>query len=204
MENLKKICAVFDQRGISGPINTEILTQVPGSEDVRRMVDDGLALASIDKRIHVKVALNGPAGIETLKKLGDKGVKANATIVYNAVQALGAAEVGATVVSLFGGPLIDSTSNPIGASSARLDLVGPVREIYDRYGYPTKILNVARHPIDVAESALKGADYVTMQFDLFMTLANDPWTDMRLSGFMAQWAQVHGTSTWVSAVRKQL
>lgn len=202
MANLKKICAVFDQCGINGPINTEILTQVPGAEDVGRMVDDGLALAGIDKRIHVKVALSGPAAIETLKRLSDQGVKTNATIVYNVVQALVAAEAGVTVVSLFGGPLIDATANPLGAASGRLDLVSPVREIYDRYSYQTKILNVARHPIDVAESALKGADYVTMQFDLFMTLANDPWTDLRLAGFMTQWAEVHGTSTWLTAVRK--
>jgi len=202
VENLKALCAVLDHHDISGPINTEIVTQVPGSEDVGRMVDDGLALASIDERIHVKVAVNGPAGVATIKKLCHEGVKTNATIVYNVVQALVAAEAGATVVSLFGGPLIDATANPTGRASVRPDLVGPVREIYDRYGYRTKILNVARHPIDVTESALRGADFVTMPFDLFITLASDPWTDMRLTGFMAQWASVHGTSTWVAGVRR--
>ncbi len=201
LENLKKICRVFDEYGIQGPINTEIVTQVPGAEDVDRMVEDGVALASIDPRIHVKVAVSGPAGIATIKKLGVAGVKTNATIVYQVVQALAAAEAGATVVSLFGGPLIDVTSNPI-SGSARPDLVGPVREMYDRYRYPTKILNVARHPIDIAESAVKGADYVTMPIDLFMSMAHDPWTDFRLAGFMSQWAEVHGSSTWATALRK--
>jgi hypothetical protein len=82
----------------------------------------------------------------------------------------------------------------MGPASTRPDLVGPVRQIYDRYGYPTKILNVARHPIDVAESALRGAEYVTMQIELFMALGADPWTNMRLAGFMKEWATVHGTS----------
>lgn len=51
VRNLKAICAVVDLYGIPGPLSTEILVQVPGSEDVSRMVDDGQALTSIDKRI---------------------------------------------------------------------------------------------------------------------------------------------------------
>ena len=84
-----------------------------------------------------------------------------------------------------------------------MDIVGPVREIYDRYGYKTKILNVARRAIDVAESAIKGADMVTMQYDLFMALAKDPWTDGRLADFMAKWAAVHGTDNWITAVKNR-
>ncbi|MGI6130436.1 MAG: transaldolase family protein [Bacillota bacterium] len=203
VENLLKLCAIFDKYNIQGPINTELATQIPGEEDVGRMVEDGLALASLDKRIHVKVALSGPAGIATIKKLGEQGVKTNATIVYNVVQALVAAEAGATIVSLFGGPLTDANCNPIGPHSERMDIVGPVREIYDRYGYKTKILNVARRAIDVAESAIKGADMVTMQYDLFMALAKDPWTDGRLADFMAKWAAVHGTDNWITAVKNR-
>jgi len=199
VENLKKIGLLFDEYGIQGPINTEILTQVPGAEDVGKMVEDGLALASLDRRIHVKVAVNGPCGVAAIKKLSAAGVKTNATIVYNVVQALVAAEAGATVVSLFGGPLADTVTNP-GPACARPDLVGQTRAVYDRQAYKTKILNVARHPFDVAESAIQGADYVTMQIDLFMALATDPWTDSRLAGFMKQWAQVHGSNSWASAV----
>jgi transaldolase len=190
---------VLDDYGIRGPINTEILTQIPGAEDVGKMVEDGLAFASLDDRIHVKVAVNGPCGIATIKKLGAAGAKTNATVVYNVVQALVAPEAGATVVSLFGGPLADTVANP-GAAGTRPDLVGQTRVVYDRQGYRTKILNVARHPFDVAESAIQGADYVTMPIDLFMTLATDLWTDSRLVGFMKQWAEIQGAKTWASAV----
>jgi len=199
--NLKKICAFFDRIGMDGAVvNTEIVSQMPGAEDVEKMVEDGVALASLDKRIHVKVAVTGPAGLATIKRLSAKGVKTNATVVYNVVQSLVAAEAGATVVSLFGGPLADTIANPPGVVGARPDLVGQTRAIYDRYGYQTKILNVARHPIDVAESAIQGADYVTMAIDLFMSLASDPWSDSRLAGFMGKWAEVQGSKTWSGAV----
>lgn len=200
--NLKKICAVFDGLGMKDAvINTEILSQMPGAEDVETMVNDGVALASLDKRIHVKVAVTGPAGLAAIKRLGARGVKTNATVVYNVVQALVAAEAGATVVSLFGGPLADTIANPPGAPCARPDLVGQTRTMYGRHGYQTKILNVARHPIDVAESAIQGADYVTMPIDLFMALGADPWSDSRLVGFMRTWAEVQGSKTWAGAVR---
>jgi transaldolase len=94
-------------------------------------------------------------------------------------QALLAAKAGATYISPFIGRLDDIGQNGN-------DLVAEIRSLYDNYGFTTKILAASiRHAAHVRESALLGADVVTMPLNVVKALYKHPLTDKGIEMFLA-------------------
>ena len=186
---LRQICALLDRHAIPGPINTEILTQVPGGG--RRGADGGGRDGpGRDRRPDPRQGGGQRPGrggrLDAAPGAGSQDERHGG--LQRGAGLGGGRDGGHRRLLVPGGPLGDATANATGGSSARPDLVGPVREIYDRYGYPTKILQRGpATPIDVARvGPCGGRTTRRWPSTLFMALAHDPWTDIRLAGFMAQ------------------
>src|SRR3990167_5089488 len=81
IDHYKKICKVVDDN-----VSAEVI-----SVDFKGMIEEGLKLAALDKKIVVKVPLI-KEGIKATKYLTEKGIRVNCTLVFTAGQALLAAK----------------------------------------------------------------------------------------------------------------
>ena len=118
-------------------------------------------------------------GVKAIRTLTEKGIMTNATLVFSPAQAILVAKAGATFVSPFVGRLDDIASDG-------MDLIGKIVTIYRNYDYTTEVLVAsARHPMHLIESALMGADVITMPYDVITKLIKHPLTDIGLEKFIA-------------------
>lgn len=162
---------------IDGPISAEVI-----STDHAGMLKEAEALAKIHDNVVIKLPMTED-GMIALKKLSDQGIKTNVTLVFSANQALLAAKNGATYVSPFIGRLDD-----IGQTG--IHLIQEIREIFDNFGYQTKILAASiRHSDHVKTSALVGSDVATIPFKVLAQLFNHPLTTKGLEQFLADHAK---------------
>lgn len=170
---LKRICEIVD-----GPISAEVTAL-----DTRGMVEQGLELSKIHKNIAIKIPCTREGFIAT-KQLSEKGKVVNMTLCFSPLQALLAAKAGAAFISPFVGRLDD-------ISHVGMDLIEQIIQIYDNYDFTTEVLVASvRNPLHVVESALMGADVVTMPFTVIEQMAKHPLTDIGLKKFLADWEKV--------------
>jgi len=169
-ETIKQIA-----KSVKGPVSAEVV-----STDTAGMLKEAEKISKLAKNVVVKIPLL-PDGIKAVTKLSKKGIKTNVTLCFSANQALLAAKAGATYISPFVGRVDD-----IGQDG--LDIVKEIRQIYDNYEYPTKILFAStRNPKHVKQAALIGADCCTMPYETFQKLFKHPLTDIGLEKFLADW-----------------
>jgi transaldolase len=169
---IKQICEIVD-----GPISAEVI-----SVDTEGMLKEARQLAAIHNNIVVKIPMIVD-GLKATRALTDEGIKTNVTLVFSPLQALMAAKAGATFVSPFIGRLDD-------LSQDGLILVEQIVEIYANYAYDTEVIVASvRNPLHVLESALMGADIVTLPFGVLKKLAGHPLTDKGLKAFLDDWNQ---------------
>lgn len=169
-EIIKNICEVVD-----GPISAEVI-----SLDAEGMIKEARSLADLHKNIVIKIPMTVD-GIKAVRKLSEKGIKTNVTLIFSPLQALMAAKAGATYVSPFIGRLDD-------LSHEGLLLVEQIAQIYSNYGFETEIIVASiRNPLHVLESALIGADIATIPFKVLSKLAGHPMTDKGLKAFLDDW-----------------
>lgn len=93
---VKEIAAIVD-----GPISAEVI-----SLEADKMVEEALPLAQIHPNIVIKLPMCAE-GLKACKRLTEKGIKTNVTLIFSAAQAILAANAGATYVSPFLGRLDD-------------------------------------------------------------------------------------------------
>lgn len=171
---ISEICAVTQ-----GPVSAEVVSTEAG-----KMVAEGKELASISEHVVVKLPTT-QEGIKALGKLVDAGIRVNMTLVFQPLQALIVAKIGATYVSPFLGRLDD-----IGQDS--MAMLSVIREIYDNYDFDTKILAASlRHPLHVVQAAQIGADVSTLPTSVFDKLLAHPLTDIGLERFLADWKKAN-------------
>lgn len=171
MEVLNEICAI-----VSGPVSAEVT-----ATDSAAMIVEGEKLAKVADNIAVKVPLTWD-GLKACKALSGNGIVVNVTLCFSPTQALFAAKAGATFVSPFVGRLDD-------ISEDGMQLIRDIRVIFDNYDNLTTEILVAsiRNPMHVVESALIGADVVTVPPDVMRKLARHPLTDKGLEAFLRDW-----------------
>jgi transaldolase len=163
---------------VNGPISAEVV-----ATDKEEMLVEGRELAQIHPNIVVKVPVT-MSGLQACKALRTEGINVNVTLCFSPSQALLAAKAGASYISPFVGRLDD-------ISHDGMELIAQIRTIYDNYGFETEILAASlRHPRHVVESALAGADVVTMPFKVVTQLMKHPLTDIGLKNFMADWKKL--------------
>ena len=165
---------------VNGPISAEVT-----STNKEEMLDQGRELARIHPNIVVKVPLT-LEGLQCCKVFRSEGIKVNVTLCFSPSQALLAAKAGATYISPFVGRLDD-------ISHDGMELIGQIRTIYDNYGFETEILAASlRHPRHIVESAMLGADVVTMPYSVVTQLLKHPLTDIGQDRFLADWKKLDG------------
>ena len=172
---IREICEI-----VQGPVSAEVV-----STDADGMVTEATKLAKIHDCVVVKIPMI-PDGVKALRRLREKGIRTNCTLVFSANQALLAAKAGATYVSPFIGRLDD-------AGHVGMDLVREVLAIYENYGFETEVIVASvRHPLHVVEAAVAGAHVTTMPHAVFEKMFKHPFTDVGLKKFLADWEKVKG------------
>ena len=167
-----------------------VFCQVIGWKEVEPIKAQARWLHELSDRIIVKVPMS-VAGIQAVAQLKkeEPGIRLAVTAVSTVAQAVLVAKVGADVVAIFNGPLDLEQDEPV-------EVVGPVRTIYDREGYQTKILSAGRYPRSFGEYAAAGTDIVTLRFEFLKLLFEHAFTDKRMLGFLQDWQNAFGDKTW--------
>lgn len=161
-----------------GPVSLEVI-----STNADGMVSEAQKLAELGPNVVVKIPMI-PEGLKAIRRLAEKEISTNCTLVFNATQALLAAKAGATYVSPFLGRLDD-------AGHYGMDLVQQIGVIFDNYAFGTEVLAASlRHPLHVVDAALAGADIATMPFGVLEKIMKHPLTDRGLEQFLKDWEKV--------------
>ena len=171
LKTLKEISKI-----IKGPISAEVTAL-----DSKGMVQEAKKLSQIAKNIVIKLPLT-EEGLKTCKFLSKKKIKTNVTLCFSAAQALLAAKCGATYISPFVGRLDDIGENG-------MSLIQDIKSIYMNYSnLKTKILVASvRTTEHVIQSAIIGADVVTLPPATLKELSKHPLTDKGLDAFLKDW-----------------
>ncbi|MBT8486585.1 MAG: fructose-6-phosphate aldolase [Phycisphaerales bacterium] len=167
---LEEICAV-----VAGPVSAEVV-----STEHDGMIAEADELIPIAENIVIKLPCI-EEGVKACKTLSDRGVRVNMTLCFQPLQAMMAAKAGAFLISPFIGRIDD-----VGGDG--MELIQQIRQIYDNYGFDTKILAASiRHPQHMVQSALLGADVATVPFKVIQQVLKHPLTDTGLEKFLADW-----------------
>ena len=125
-----------------------------------------------------------PAGLTAVRELANQDIPTNVTLLFTPLQALIAANAGATYVSLFLGRLDDIATN---AMQAVEDTV----EIWDMHELEALIIAASiRHPIHLLEVAKAGAHIATVPYKVLMQSMNHPLTDAGVEAFLKDHAKM--------------
>jgi len=174
-KRLEEICEV-----VKGPVSAEVIATEAGA-----MLAEGRERAKIASNIVVKLPCTVD-GIKACKAFTDEGIRTNLTLCFQPLQAMMAAKAGAFLISPFLGRLDD-----IGEES--MDLIHRIRQIYDNYGYETKLLAASiRHPNHMLHCAIAGADVATVPFKVIEQIMQHPLTDVGLEKFLSDYRKAFG------------
>ncbi|NLE75349.1 MAG: transaldolase family protein [Chloroflexi bacterium] len=192
---------------VQGPVSAEVL-----STDAEGMIEEAKKIAQWSPHVVVKIptieqglkAINQitqmtpehicvdcpwqgkcDTDLETARELADTwGIRVNATLVFNASQALFAAMAGASYVSPFVGRLDE-------AGNTGMEMLEEIVTIFDNYDLDTEIISASiRHPRHLIESALAGAHIATVPYGVLKAAIYHPMADAGLKGFLADWEKV--------------
>jgi transaldolase len=169
-EVLRDICTIVD-----GPVSAEVVSTEAGA-----MVEEGVRLGRIHRNVVVKCPMT-PEGLKATRRLTDRGLRVNVTLVFSAAQALLAAKAGAAFISPFVGRLDD-----VGHDG--MDLIAQILATLDHYTYAAEVLVASvRSPLHVVKAAQMGAHVATCPFAVLQQLTRHPLTDVGLEKFLADW-----------------
>jgi len=167
-----------------------VFAQAVGWHQLEPLAAQARWLHSLSDRIIVKLPMS-LAGIRALLQLKKEqpDIRIAITAVSSIAQAYLCGKAGADVVAIFNGPLDQASDTPV-------ELVAPVRQIYENYGFTTKILSCGRYPRIFGEFAVAGSDICTMRFEFWKLLYEHPFTEQRMNGFLKDWRNTFGDKTW--------
>ena len=160
---------------VPGPVSAEVT-----ATDADGMMAEARELVKIADNVVIKLPTI-PEGLKALRRCVEAGIKVNMTLIFQPVQALMVAKIGATFCSPFLGRLDD-------ISQDGMAMLADIRQIYQNYNFETEILAASlRHPLHVLQAAQIGADVATIPFATIERLIKHPLTDIGLESFLADW-----------------
>lgn len=160
---------------VDGPISAEVI-----SLKEEEMVQEAIELSKIHKNIVIKIPMC-EEGLKAVKKLKEKNIKTNLTLIFSVNQALLAALAGASYVSPFAGRLDD-------VGNSGMDVIRDIAKVFNLYKIDCEIIAASiRHPMHVTEAALAGAHISTVPFDVIKKMISHPLTDKGIEKFLADW-----------------
>jgi len=170
----------------------EIATEFPNLESISAEVvadtaEEMLSEAQKYYTIAPSVTIKVPCTVEGLKAckfLTDMGIQVNVTLVFSVAQAILASNAGATFISPFVGRWMDNSVDGI-------ELIRNIRKVFDQSGTSTQILGASLRDVrQVEQSALYGADVVTIPPVVFWAMYKNIMTDKGLELFQKDWEEV--------------
>lgn len=170
----------------------EIATEFPNLESISAEVvadtsEDMLTEAQKYYTIAPAVTIKVPCTVEGLKAckfLTDMGIQVNVTLVFSVAQAILASKAGATFISPFVGRWMDNSIDGI-------ELIKNIRKVFDQSGTSTQILGASLRDVrQVEQSAIYGADVVTIPPVVFWAMYKNIMTDKGLELFQKDWEEV--------------
>lgn len=160
------------------------------AEVVAETADEMLSQAKYYYTINPSVTIKVPCTVEGLKAckfLSNAGIKTNVTLVFSVAQAILASKAGATFISPFVGRWMDNSIDGI-------ELIKNIRKAFDFSGTSTQILAASLRDVrQVEQSALAGADVVTIPPVVFWAMYKNIMTDKGLELFQKDWEEVINT-----------
>jgi transaldolase len=159
---------------VQGPVNVEVI-----GTTCEEMIDEARTMAEWGDQIVIKIPITHE-GLKAVKILSSEGIMTNVTLIFSASQAILAAKAGATYVC----PFCRKTGR-YQLERPRIDPADP-GHLHDRYEEIETEIVVAsvRNPIHVVESALLGADIVTIPPSVLDSMIKHPLTDKGISQFL--------------------
>jgi transaldolase len=163
---------------IGGHLSVEV-----NSTDTAGMLKEAEEIISWFPDATIKIPMI-PEGLAATKELSRQDIPTNVTLIFSPLQAIAAANAGATYVSIFMGRLDD-----IGSSSA--DVLYDIGEIWEVQEYESLIIAASiRHPMHILEAAKAGADIATVPYKVIMQSLKHPLTDKGLAAFLADYEKM--------------
>ena len=154
------------------------------ADSAKDMVIQSEQYHSINKNVTIKVPCTYE-GLKACKKLSDRGIKVNVTLIFSLNQSILAAKAGATYISPFIGRCEDNNINGI-------DLISSIRKVFNLNNISTKILAASIRNIDhINESFKAGADIVTLPPKAFEKMYKHRLTDQGLEQFDKDWKELN-------------
>jgi transaldolase len=165
-------------RTVPGPVSLETV-----SPQAEGMVKEARDLAAIGNNVVVKIPMT-TEGLKAVKACAGEGIRTNVTLVFSPIQALMAAKAGASYISPFVGRIDDT-------GIRGMEIVSDIVRIKGNYKLTSEIIVASiRHPVHVLESAILGADIVTVPFKVIVQLSKHPLTDVGIEKFLSDWKTV--------------
>ena len=161
------------------PISIEINPHLVKEEEMLKEAED---IAKISEYFVIKLPCTLD-GIMASRKLEQKGIRTNVTLVFSPSQALAVARVNASFVSPFVGWKENSGEDCV-------EYLTRIHTIYNNFDNltNTKIITAAiRNGKQIAEAATIGLDIVTCGIDVYKASFAHPFTDFGLHKFQNAW-----------------
>lgn len=211
------ILQILEASGKGHPVSLEVL----GTEENKMLEEAHLLYEKfnfIAENVVIKIPINPETeenqqntfdGIKVIKKLKEKGIPVNATLIMTPIQALLASKAGANYVSPFIGRIDDylrsrasikfekgdyypeeglSVNDTILEDNgivSGIDLLGSIKEIFDNYDIETEIIAASiRNVRQVREAAETGAHIATIPFEVIKDLLKHPKTMEGMTNFL--------------------
>ncbi|WP_054707083.1 transaldolase family protein [Bacillus sp. JCM 19041] len=131
---------------------------------------------AFEREVCIKVPVS-KEGMKAIKHLAQDGVKITATGIFTVQQAFLAAKAGASYVA----PYVNRIDIQHGNS---IDVLRRIRQLFDMYGMPARILAASFKNIrQIEEAMLAGVHEVTVSPDLLEVLLNHQGTDAAVKQF---------------------
>ena len=180
---IEELAQFVKEKGIEGwekfPISVEIN---PHFDDVNEMLEMGSNIAAMSKSFVIKIPCT-PSGITAARKLEEKGIRTNLTLVFSPSQALIAAKNN----SLFVSPFIGWKENSGEDCKEYIDNIVKIYKNYGFYGKTEIICAAVRNGKQIVDCAVSGADIVTAGLDVFKEAFYHAFTDYGLKKFQNAW-----------------
>jgi transaldolase len=153
------------------------------ADTAEEMLTEAKNYYTISPSVTIKVPCT-VEGLKACKFLSKQGIKTNVTLVFSVAQAILASKAGATFISPFVGRWMDNSIDGI-------ELIKNIRKVFDRSGTTTQILAASLRDVrQVEQSALNGADVVTIPPVVFWAMYKNIMTEKGLELFQRDWEEV--------------
>lgn len=174
-DHIRKIIDLVGRYGYDIPVSVEVFSTKP--EEMIAQADEFVRHFGHYRQLVIKIPI-GWDELAVIRELRRRGISVNCTCCMSVNQAVMAASVGATYVSLFYGRIRD-----MGCDAAAV--VRKVRTLFRERNIATQIIvGSIRHVYDVQEAFLAGADIVTVPPPFFRQLVAHPKTDEAVRQFV--------------------